>query len=104
MWREAYYASRITYIGASYRDPKQVHAGHLLMARSLLRIHQKIALASRVVVSVVLRVEVRVRFVPQGPLAALFEAARKEGVQEDGTLELPKVRRTVLNLDRSRER
>jgi hypothetical protein len=70
----------------------------------LLRSHQKIALASRVVISVVLRVEVRVRFMLEGPLAALFEGARKEGIHEVGQPELHEVRRTVLNLNRSRKR
>ena len=40
----------------------------------------------------------------EGPLAALFEGARKEGIHEVGQKELQEVRRTVLNLGRSRER
>ena len=69
--------SRCTQV--TYFDFTSMHDGQLL-----LRSHQKIALASRVVVSVVLSVKVRVRFVPQGPLDALFEATRKEGVHEVG--------------------
>ena len=81
-----HHASRTLGHLTEYRDPKQVHAGHLLMASSRPAQPpkiEKIALASRVVVSVVLRVEVRVRFVPQGPLEPLSVAARKEGVHID---------------------